>query len=140
MHDPELPKVSRFYISTSSSSAASLCIPTSSSLARHTLLYLITIDQQKCVPKCHQIYWFVTVSDVDTTDGSNSNKILSDEVTFRVRRSLFGRHGWIVMSTDDSHDLKLLNDVIMHKLSDKIRDMEFSGKDVPNEITIKIKE
>ena len=44
------------------------------------------------------------------------------------------------MSTDDSHDLKQLNDVIMHKLSDKIRDMEFSGKDVPNEITIKIKE
>ena len=82
-------------------------------------------------------YCFLTVSDADTPDG---NKILSDEVTFRVRRSLFGRHGWIVMSTDDSHDLKQLNDVIMHKLSDKIRDMEFSGKDVPNEITIKIKE
>ena len=80
-------------------------------------------------------YFFIAAG--DSTDSKTS---LGDEVTFRVRRSLFGRHGWIVMSTDDSHDLKQLNDVIMHKLSDKIRDMEFSGKEVPNEITIKIKE
>ena len=37
--------VNQLYISTSSSCAASLCIPTNSRLARHSLLYLININR-----------------------------------------------------------------------------------------------
>jgi hypothetical protein len=53
---------------------------------------------------------------------------------------LFGRHGWIVMSADDAVDLKQVNVDVMRKLADKIRDLEFSGKDVPNQITVKVKD
>jgi hypothetical protein len=65
---------------------------------------------------------------------------IGDEVSFNVRRSLFGRHGWIVMSADDAVDLKQVNVDVMRKLADKIRDLEFSGKDVPNHITVKVKD
>ena len=65
---------------------------------------------------------------------------VGSDVTFKVRRSLFGRHGWIVMANDERVDLKQLNGDVMHRLADKIRDLEFSGKEVPDQITIRIKE
>jgi hypothetical protein len=44
------------------------------------------------------------------------------------------------MSADDAVDLKQVNVDVMRKLADKIRDLEFSGKDVPNQITVKVKD
>jgi len=65
---------------------------------------------------------------------------VSDEMTFKVRRSMFGRHGWIVMADDEKLDLKQLKGDVMHRLADKIRDLEFSGKEVPSQITLKVKD
>ena len=62
------------------------------------------------------------------------------EVTFTVRRTLYGRHGWIVMPSDESIDLKSIDQSVMLKLSEKIKDLEFSGKDIPKSITMKVKE
>lgn len=69
-----------------------------------------------------------------------TTSLVGDEMTFKVRRSMFGRHGWIVMADDERVDLKQLSGDVMHRLADKIRDLEFSGKEVPSQITLKVKD
>ena len=82
--------------------------------------------------------WYL-ISESEKSESVKSPVKIGDEISFKVRRSLFGRHGWIVMSADEAVDLKQLNDDVMRKLADKIRDLEFSGKDVPDQITVKVK-
>ncbi len=54
---------------------------------------------------------------------------------FKVSRSKFGRKGWKVMPEEDNLDLKESAGAI-EKVMARIKDLEFSGKDVPDTITV----
>ena len=61
-----------------------------------------------------------------------------NDVTFSVRKALFGRRGWIVMPQEDALDLKQLRPEILEHVMGKIRTMELSGITVPETIKIKM--
>jgi len=56
-----------------------------------------------------------------------------------VKRSSFGRKGWIAKPVDESLDLKQLQlNGALEKLINDLRVMELSGKDIPKLITIRL--
>lgn len=61
------------------------------------------------------------------------------EITFTIRKTKFGRRGWKVMPEDECN-LKRLNAEIMERVMARIRDMEFSGKVIPEKMTVPIEE
>ena len=62
------------------------------------------------------------------------------EVTFGVRKAMYGRRGWMVMPLEDTIDLKAFKPEVMDTVTSKIRTMELSGIDVPNQIKIRLSE
>jgi len=63
-----------------------------------------------------------------------------NEVTFGVRKAMYGRRGWMVMPLEDTIDLKAFKPEVMDTVTSKIRTMELSGITVPNEIKIRLSE
>lgn len=61
------------------------------------------------------------------------------EITFTIRKSKFGRVGWKVMP-EEGCNLKKLNAEIIERVMSRIRDMEFSGKPIPDKMTVPIDE
>lgn len=60
-------------------------------------------------------------------------------ITMEVKRSSFGRKGWIAKPVDESLDLKQLQlNGALEKLINDLRVMELSGKDIPKLITIRL--
>ena len=60
-------------------------------------------------------------------------------ITMEVKRSVFGRKGWIAMPIDETMDLKQLHlNGALDKLINDLRVMELSGKDIPKVITIRL--
>ena len=60
-------------------------------------------------------------------------------ITMEVKRSTFGRKGWIAKPVDESLDLKQLQlNGALEKLINDLRVMELSGKEIPKLITIRL--
>ena len=64
----------------------------------------------------------------------------NNEVTFNVRKAMYGRRGWMVMPTEDTVDLKQFKSEVLEEVTSKIRTMELSGITVPNQIKIRLTE
>jgi len=62
------------------------------------------------------------------------------EVTFGVRKAMYGRRGWMVMPLEDTIDLKAFKPEVMDTVTSKIRTMELSGITVPDQIKIRLSE
>ena len=62
------------------------------------------------------------------------------EVTFNVRKAMYGRRGWMVMPTEDNIDLKQFKREVLDEVTNKIRTMELSGITVPDQIKIRLNE
>jgi len=63
-----------------------------------------------------------------------------NEVTFNVRKAMYGRRGWMVMPTEDAVDLKQFKPEVLESVTNKIRTMELSGITVPNQIKVRVNE
>ena len=70
-----------------------------------------------------------------TTVASTTSSAVPGEMSFSIKPSLGGRKGWKIMpeSGESSPDPELLQRVI-----DMIHEMEFSGRAVPERITLKV--
>ena len=82
-----------------------------------------------------------STSSVDSlTDFSSSSTSLPSptEVTFRVKKSNYGRRGWKVMPAEDSVCMKSLGAEVIDRVMTRIRELEFSGRGVPGEITVNL--
>lgn len=61
-------------------------------------------------------------------------------VKMEVKRSCYGRQGWIAKPVDESLDLKQLQmNGTFEQLINDLKVLELSGKEVPNFITVKLK-
>ena len=63
-----------------------------------------------------------------------------NEITFSVRKALFGRRGWMVMPIEETVDLKQFQPGVLEEVMSRIRTMELSGITVPEEIKIRLNE
>jgi len=89
-----------------------------------------------------------TLSNAETnanSNGDSNGEVLLPKykqmkcITMEVRRSTFGRNGWIVKPVDETLDLKQLQlNGALEKLINDLRQMELSGKDIPKLITIRL--
>eukprot|EP00092_Neocalanus_flemingeri_P001436 GFUD01001534.1.p1 GENE.GFUD01001534.1~~GFUD01001534.1.p1 ORF type:complete len:196 (-),score=72.29 GFUD01001534.1:121-708(-) len=57
------------------------------------------------------------------------------EVTFLIKKSLAGRIGWKIMPEDEKMNMKM-NKECVEQVMERIRDLQFTGETVPDEITI----
>ena len=63
-----------------------------------------------------------------------------NEITFNVRKAMYGRRGWMVMPTEESVDLKQFKPEVLESVTNKIRTMELSGVTVPDQIKVRLNE
>jgi hypothetical protein len=60
-------------------------------------------------------------------------------ITMEVKRSNFGRRGWIAKPIDENLDLKQLQmNGTFEKLIGDLRVMELSGQEIPNLVTVRL--
>jgi len=72
-----------------------------------------------------------------SVNGIPINKlIISGEVSFAIRPSLGARKGWKIMPENGGDAIE--DPVLLRKVVDMIKNMEFSGHAVPERITIKV--
>ena len=63
-----------------------------------------------------------------------------NEVTFHVSQTKFGRRGWKVMPAEDGVNLAALSSCgAVEQVMTQIRNFEYSGRCVPEKITIMLK-
>lgn len=63
-----------------------------------------------------------------------------NEITFNVRKAMYGRRGWMVMPTEETVDLKQFKPEVLESVTNKIRTMELSGVTVPDQIKVRLNE
>ncbi len=67
-----------------------------------------------------------------------------NEVSFNIKRSVYGRKGWKVMpappaaGSGENLNLKTLEAEVVDRVMARIREIELSGHDVPEVMTVKI--
>lgn len=60
-------------------------------------------------------------------------------ITMEVKKSRFGRQGWIAKPVDESLDIRqLVLNGALEKLVNDLKVMELSGKDIPKFVTIRL--
>lgn len=81
----------------------------------------------------------------ESSCNSENNNNHNDHVTFSIKKTKFGRRGWMVMldGNDEDHEtngMKWMAEVgIMDRVLTNIRDLELAGHAVPEKMTIRIK-
>jgi len=71
------------------------------------------------------------------SDRCASVPIRQEWVTFLIKKSVIGRNGWKIMTENEEMNLRLNRETI-EMVTEKIRDLQFSGEVVPDKMTIYI--